>query len=43
MVVHAIWSAAEAFYRYHGFIRLPVGTPPWAVDLAKFAGIAPGE
>jgi GNAT superfamily N-acetyltransferase len=36
LVVHAISPAAEAFYRHHGFTRLPVPTPAYALDLVKF-------
>jgi GNAT superfamily N-acetyltransferase len=36
VVVHAISPAAEAFYRHHGFTRLPVETPTFALDLAAF-------
>jgi GNAT superfamily N-acetyltransferase len=35
IVVHAISSAAEAYYLQHGFTRLPVGTPTLALDLVK--------
>jgi GNAT superfamily N-acetyltransferase len=35
VVVHAISPAAEAFYVRHGFIRLPVETPTYALDLVK--------
>jgi GNAT superfamily N-acetyltransferase len=35
VVVHAISPAAEAFYVRHGFIRLPVETPIYALDLVK--------
>lgn len=35
ILVHAISPAAEAFYLHHGFIRLPVGTPTFALDLVK--------
>ena len=38
IVVHAISPAAEAFYLRHGFVRLPVETPTYALDLVKFAG-----
>lgn len=38
IVVHAISPAAEAFYLRHGFVRLPVETPTFALDLVKFAG-----
>ncbi len=37
VIVHAISPAAEAFYRHHGFTRLPVDTPTLALDLVKFA------
>jgi GNAT superfamily N-acetyltransferase len=39
LVVHAISLAAEAFYRHHGFTRLPVETPTLALDLLKFKTI----
>jgi GNAT superfamily N-acetyltransferase len=35
IIVHAISPAAEAFYRHHGFTRLPVDTPTLALDLVK--------
>ena len=35
IIVHAISPAAEAFYRHHGFTRLPVETPTLALDLLK--------
>ena len=35
ILVHAISPAAEAFYRHHGFTRLPVETPILALDLVK--------
>jgi GNAT superfamily N-acetyltransferase len=35
VIVHAISPAAEAFYRYYGFTRLPVETPTFALDLVK--------
>lgn len=35
MIVHAISPAAEAFYLHHGFTRLPVETPTFAIDLVK--------
>ena len=34
--VHAISPAAESFYERHGFVRLPVETPTYALDLVKF-------
>jgi GNAT superfamily N-acetyltransferase len=40
VVVHAISPAAEAFYRHHGFTRLPVELPTYALDLAKLAKLA---
>ena len=40
MVVHAISSEAEAFYLHHGFIRLPIETPTYAIDLIKFASLS---
>lgn len=36
LIVHAISPAAEAFYRHHGFTRLPVETPTLALDLVKY-------
>lgn len=39
LIVHAISPAAEAFYLRHGFARLPVDTPTYALDLMKFAGL----
>lgn len=35
VIVHAISPAAEAFYRSHGFARLPMETPTLALDLVK--------
>lgn len=40
LVVHAISSEAEAFYLHHGFIRLPIETPTYAIDLIKFASLS---
>ena len=40
MVDHAISSEAEAFYLHHGFIRLPIETPTYAIDLIKFASLS---
>lgn len=37
ILVHAISPAAEAFYRHYGFVRLPVDTPTYALDLVKLA------
>lgn len=39
LVVHAISPAAEAFYLRHGFVRLPVETPTYALDLIRFASL----
>lgn len=36
VIVHAISPAAETFYLHHGFIRLPVETPTFALDLVKY-------
>ena len=41
LVVHAISSAAEAFYLHHGFSRLPVATPTLALDFVKVSKLAP--
>ena len=35
IVVHAISTAAEAFYLRHGFTRLPIKAPTLALDLIK--------
>ena len=35
VIVHAISTAAEAFYLHHGFTRLPLETPTLALDLVK--------
>jgi GNAT superfamily N-acetyltransferase len=43
LIVHAISPAAEAFYVRHGFTRLPVETPTYALDLVKFDGMASKE
>jgi GNAT superfamily N-acetyltransferase len=43
LVVHAISPAAEAFYIRHGFTRLPVETPTYALDLAKLERLASQE
>lgn len=39
LVVHALSPTAEAFYKHHGFTRLPVETPILALDLAKLAAL----
>ena len=43
LIVHAISRAAEAFYVKHGFTKLPVETPTYALDLVKFNRIASKE
>jgi GNAT superfamily N-acetyltransferase len=40
VIVHTISPAAEAFYLHHGFARLPVETPTFALDLVKLRRIA---
>ena len=40
VIVHAISPAAEAFYAWHGFTRLPVETPTLALDLVKLCEVA---
>ena len=40
VIVHAISPASEAFYRCHGFARLPVEAPTLALDLVKQQRIA---
>jgi GNAT superfamily N-acetyltransferase len=42
IIVHAISPAAEAFYLHHGFTRLPIETPTFALDLVKFQKAARG-
>lgn len=39
LIVHAISPAAEAFYERHGFTRLPVPTPTFALDLVKYGRV----
>jgi GNAT superfamily N-acetyltransferase len=36
LIVHAISQAATEFYLHHGFVRLPLETPTFALDLNKF-------
>jgi GNAT superfamily N-acetyltransferase len=43
LVVHAISPSAEAFYIRHGFTRLPVDTPTYALDLVKLERLASDE
>lgn len=40
IIAHAISASAEAFYLHHGFTRLPVDTPTFALDLVKVAKVA---
>ncbi len=40
IIVHAISTSAEAFYLHHGFTRLPVETPTFALDLVKIQKLA---
>jgi GNAT superfamily N-acetyltransferase len=44
LIVHAISPPAEAFYLHHylhhGFTRLPVESPTFALDLVKFQKLA---
>ena len=40
LIVHTISAQAEAFYLHHGFIRLPIETPTYAIDLIKFARLS---
>jgi GNAT superfamily N-acetyltransferase len=40
LIVHAISAQAETFYLHHGFIRLPIETPTYAIDLIKFARLS---
>lgn len=39
VIVHAISPAAEAFYQRHGFTRLPVEAPTYALDLVKLSKV----
>lgn len=39
LIVHALSPAAEAFYRHHGFTRLPVEPPILALDFAKLGAL----
>ena len=41
LLVHAISPAAEQFYLHHGFTRLPVETPSFALDLVKLRKSVP--
>lgn len=36
LIVHAISQAATEFYLHNGFVRLPLETPTYALDLNKF-------
>jgi hypothetical protein len=40
VIAHAISPAAEGFYLHHGFTRLPVETPAFALDLVKLQKLA---
>ena len=40
LIVHAISQDAKEFYLHHGFVRLPVETPTYALDLIKFARLS---
>jgi len=40
IVVHAISPSAESFYLHHGFTRLPVETPTFALDLVKLTQVS---
>lgn len=35
LIVHAISQAATEFYLHHGFVRLPLESPTFALDLIK--------
>ncbi len=39
VIVHAISSVAENFYKHHGFTRLPVEAPMLAIDLLKYKNL----
>ncbi len=40
VIVHAISSDAENFYKHHGFTRLPTEAPMLAIDLLKYRTLA---
>ena len=40
LIVHAISKKAESFYLHYGFVRLPIETPTYALDLIKFANFS---
>lgn len=40
LIVHAISSTAESFYKHHGFTRLPIEAPVLAIDLLKYKNLA---
>jgi predicted N-acetyltransferase YhbS len=42
MIVHAISSAAEAFYLHHGFTRINGDAPAFALDLVKVKAFSSG-
>jgi predicted N-acetyltransferase YhbS len=42
VIVHAISQAAEAFYQRFGFVRLPVETPTYALDMLKLQRASDG-
>jgi GNAT superfamily N-acetyltransferase len=39
LIVHTLSPDAERFYSHYGFVRLPIETPTYALDLIKFATI----
>ena len=41
VIVHALSGGAEAFYRRHGFTRLPLDQPTLALDLTKLNRLMP--
>jgi len=43
IIVQAISPAAEEFYLHHGFTRLPLDTPTFALDLVKIEKLRNGE
>ena len=40
LIVHAISQVATEFYLHYGFVRLPLETPTFALDLNKFARLS---
>ncbi len=39
LIVHALTPEAEHFYVHHGFSKLPIETPTYALDLVKYTQV----